>query len=76
MVGNLIFILQECVQYRECDDYEIFIEKNKPVFGIEYTEYFNEANFRSRACTLGEENGMSFILKHLELHNDFIVPCL
>jgi len=67
---------EECVQWRECDDFDIFIENNKPVFVIEYTEYWNENNFRSQVCPLVQSTGMSFILKHYNLHNDFIVSCL
>jgi len=67
---------EECAQYRECDDFNLFIEKNKPVFVIEYTEYWNEDNFISRVCPLVEQTGKSFILKHLNLHNDFMVSCL
>jgi len=69
-------VVEECAQYRECDDFELFIENNKPVFGIEYTDYWTEDNFKNRVCPLGEDTGMSFILKDLDLHNDFIVSCL
>ncbi|KAJ6649266.1 hypothetical protein Bhyg_04500 [Pseudolycoriella hygida] len=69
-------VVEECAQYRECDDFDIFIQRNKPVFGIEYTEYWSEDNFKNRVCPLGRDSGMSFILKELELHNDFIVSCL
>lgn len=69
-------VVEECAQYKECDGFDIFIQKNKPVFVVEYTEYWTENNFKNRVCPLVAETGMAFILKELELHNDFIVSCL
>lgn len=41
----------------------MFIRNNKPVFGIEYTDYWSETNFRTR------------VLKEMDLRNDFLVTC-
>ncbi len=52
---------EQCYQYEECDAYEIFVNRDKAVFGVEYTG--NPENF----CPRANASGYSWIKKNINL---------
>lgn len=65
-------LIEDCTVYGECTDFLPFIEQEKAVFQVEYTEkYSNTAYF----CSVAIANGFSGILKNREL-NAWTEPCL
>jgi hypothetical protein len=77
LVDSFDFVVSEsCAPYDECDAYSVFIDQDKPVFVIEYTDLWDTQDFFDYACPIGERLGFAFILKHYELHNDFLEACL
>jgi len=69
-------VVEQCARYKECGNFDAYIKNNKPVFGIEYTDYWNKNTFTATVCPLVKTTGISFILKKLDLLNNFIVSCL
>ncbi|KAK5165721.1 uncharacterized protein LTR77_008644 [Saxophila tyrrhenica] len=73
VLGQLVDVMQfsvneQCVQYNECDLYQPFIEQNKPVFHIEYTEKSPAAaSFVTKSCTNKGAKGFSTLIKHMSL---------
>jgi hypothetical protein len=52
---------EQCFQYNECDTYEVFVSRNKAVFGVEYTG--NPSVF----CPQARTQGLSWLKKQLDL---------
>ncbi len=69
-------VFQQCAAYDECGPFNSFIENDKPVFAVEYTDAYDEDSFWDEVCPLMDDNGMSYILKDYDLHGDFVVSCL
>ncbi len=55
-------INEQCGVYNECDDLQIFIAAGKPVFHLEYPEFFNAAAL-NKNCNLPNTQGFSTLLK-------------
>jgi len=54
----------------------LFLDKEKPVFAIEYTDNYDEQKFLNEVCPKGRATGMSFALKNKEAEDgDFFVSC-
>lgn len=59
-------VVEQCIQYDECDLYEPFLKQDKPVFNVEYPEEvrsYNEESF----CRYNGSVGFMTILKHMDL---------
>lgn len=64
-------VIEDCAVYNECDSYQIFIEKQKVVFQIEYTDRI--ANTR-KVCTKSKPLGFQLLLKNRDL-DAFVEYC-
>lgn len=67
---------EQCAQYEECDTYAAFIDKNKPVFHIEYPKgddtNNNEmvtTNQKNKACDFSGSSNFSTVIKNMNLDN-------
>lgn len=63
---------EQCVEYQECADLEVFVEAGKPVFGIEYPDNPTRLSEREKLeiCAGGEEGaneGHSTLIKNYDL---------
>lgn len=68
-------IVEQCVKYNECQLYQPFIKKGKPVLHIEYTEKDPAPpKFVSKACGNSHAKGFSTLIKHLNL-NSWTTTC-
>lgn len=63
-------VVEESVRYKEFELLQVFVQNDKPVFGVEYTDYWNKKTFSSNVCPKVAQTGISFILKQLDLLND------
>ena len=64
-------LIEDCAVYSECADFQPFIEQEKAVFQVEYTDEFNSTiDF----CSTAIANGYSSIFKNREL-DAWIKPC-
>jgi len=54
----------------------MFVDNEKPVFALEYTDSYDEKRFLQEVCPRGIATGVSFTLKHKEAEDgDFFVTC-
>lgn len=53
-------IIEQCVKYNECDQYQPFIKQDKPAFQIEYSSV-------KEGCNGPNTNGFSTLIKKLDL---------
>jgi hypothetical protein len=72
VVDTVEYCVQEqCVQYNDCQEFQPFIQKNKPVFHVEYSGSSGSGSKRAVAgtCTAssGSAQGFSSIVKNLAL---------
>jgi len=79
IVENVVDLMQwevneQCVQYNECNLYRPFIDANKPVFQIEYTDGAIGVSEKKSSCDDPAAAGFSTILKKLEL-DDWVEIC-
>ncbi|WPG97553.1 glycoside hydrolase family 114 protein [Acrodontium crateriforme] len=65
---------EQCVQYKECDDFRPFINANKPVFGIEYVKDTPDQNAIDKICNDESRKDMSTLIKHMDLGR-WVIPC-
>jgi len=76
LVDSFDFVVVESCAYEgACAAYDIFVQRSKPVFAVEYTDLISESKFRSSACPLRTTKKLSFVYKKLDLKNDFTVVC-
>lgn len=54
-------IVEQCVKYDECKQYDPFIKQNKPVFQIEYSTV-------KKGCNGPNTKGFSTLIKKLSLN--------
>lgn len=55
-------IIEQCVKYNECDEYQHFIKQNKPAFHIEYSSV-------EEGCKGPNTKGFSTLIKKLSLNS-------
>lgn len=60
-------IVEQCVRYKECNQYQPFIQNNKPVFQIEYSTV-------AKGCNGPNTSGFSTLIKKLSL-NSYTQTC-
>ncbi|BEI86652.1 hypothetical protein CcaverHIS002_0609390 [Cutaneotrichosporon cavernicola] len=63
-------VVEECAQYGECASYRGIIDKNKPVFSIEYPSGAGtqmSSNSLSAVCNAGGSAGFSMVMKKMNL---------
>ncbi|OGM43645.1 endo alpha-1 [Aspergillus bombycis] len=67
---------EQCAQYEECDTYAAFINKNKPVFHIEYPKGDDTNNNdvvttsqKNSACDFEGSSNFSTVIKNMNLDN-------
>ncbi|KAE8321057.1 glycoside hydrolase superfamily [Aspergillus sergii] len=67
---------EQCAQYEECDTYAAFIDKNKPVFHIEYPKGDDTNNNdlvstsqKNSACDFEGSSNFSTVIKNMNLDN-------
>lgn len=64
LVDDFDFAINEqCFYYNECAKYEVFTNKNKAVFGVEYSGNI------CRICSRAKRNNLSWMKKRLELNS-------
>ncbi len=70
----------DCLLWEDPTDYEnldyglIYIQNNKPVFAVEYTDTYNSKEFLNRLCPMFRERGYYGLLKNRDL-DDFEINC-
>jgi endo-alpha-1,4-polygalactosaminidase (GH114 family) len=73
-------VVEECLQYNECDKYQAVIDAGKPVFQIEYPttdekpSYVSDETEKEICGNTGIPHGFSTILKNMNL-DEWIVQC-
>lgn len=69
-------VVEQCIQYNECDMYEPFIEAGKAVFNVEYPKLTNKitASETQHYCDYNGSVGFMTILKKLNL-DSWVVAC-
>ncbi len=67
---------EECHQYNECDLLMPFIQKNKPVFNIEYDEiYINDETAFQNLCEDAKNRNFRTLVMPYELDGSFVKSC-
>lgn len=73
-------VVEQCLQYDECGDYEPVIAAGKPVFLIEYPttderpSYVSDEKKEEICSNTGIPRGVSTVLKNMNL-DEWIVQC-
>ncbi|SGZ58600.1 CIC11C00000002237 [Sungouiella intermedia] len=63
-------VVEQCIQYDECDLYDLFVKANKPVFNVEYPGLSSlSASDVSKYCQYSGSVGFMTILKNMNLDN-------
>ncbi|WP_231495467.1 endo alpha-1,4 polygalactosaminidase [Hylemonella gracilis] len=77
LVDDVDFAVNEqCHEYEECEAYEIFITKGKPVFNAEYADrYVNNATDRQIMCEASRVLNIRTLVLPLELDDAFRQSC-
>jgi len=63
-------VVEQCQEYDECHKYSPFINKNKPVFSIEYTDTpkaIEQGKSIETICSVAKSFNFSAVVKTLEL---------
>lgn len=61
-------VVEQCIQYDECEDYQPYVEEGKPVFNVEYPDRSSlSASGVSKYCNYKDSVGFMTILKNLDL---------
>jgi hypothetical protein len=66
---------EECFENNECDKNKPFIEKNKPVFNIEYKKEYLDSNKRQELCSRSLKMKFSTLVLPLMLDDSFRYSC-
>ena len=69
VVSFVDFVVSEsCHTYSECNLFQSFLSAGKPVYNVEYSDSYSKANFLATVCPASKVQGISSILKQVDLY--------
>ena len=68
-------INEQCHQYNECQEYNIFLENDKPVFNIEYNSIYLDDDNMTKLCNSSNNNHLTTLIMPIDLDDSFRYDC-
>lgn len=68
-------MVEECYFYNECSKYFPFINQNKPVFSVEYDDFYRTAEGQNELCTYTNSKNIQTLVLDLYLDDTYRHSC-